>query len=184
MISPTIQTSPRIYARAAGIAFLLYIAADITGMALTGPSHVADVFSLLGSFSALVLAVTLYMITREQGTRSCNAGLDLPRGRVHLWLQPWRNLLRRGQHAVLLASAPRADDPRRTGLAGCDCVSAARRDPAPATRRTVRWLHVVGVLGHLACMAAHVGVRDNTGAVVDDQRRRATGDTPSFTVTQ
>ena len=57
MVSPTTQTSPKIYARVAGIAFLLYIVADITSMALTGPSHVADVFSLLGTFSALVLAM-------------------------------------------------------------------------------------------------------------------------------
>jgi hypothetical protein len=67
MIPSTTRTSPQVYAKFAGIAFLLYIAADITGMAPAGQNHVTAVLSLLGSFSALVLAVTLYMITHEQG---------------------------------------------------------------------------------------------------------------------
>jgi len=54
-------------ARVAGFTFLFYIAAGITSLVLAGQTHVTDVLSLLTSFSALVLGVTLYMITREQG---------------------------------------------------------------------------------------------------------------------
>jgi hypothetical protein len=39
----------------------------MTSLALTGQPQVTDVLSLLTSLSALVLGVTLYMITREQG---------------------------------------------------------------------------------------------------------------------
>jgi hypothetical protein len=61
------ETSRRIYARVAGFTFLFYIAAGITSLTLGGETQAADVLSLLTSFSALVLGVTLYMITREQG---------------------------------------------------------------------------------------------------------------------
>lgn len=54
------------YARIAGFTFLFYIAAGITSLVLAGQPHVTDVLSLLTSFSALVLGVTLYAITREQ----------------------------------------------------------------------------------------------------------------------
>ncbi len=55
------------YARVAGFTFLFYIAAGITSLALAGRTNVTDVLSLFTSLSALVLGVTLYMITREQG---------------------------------------------------------------------------------------------------------------------
>ena len=67
MTTHTTETSHLIYARVAGATFLIYIAADITSLALAGWTNVTDVLSLLTSFSALVLGVTLYMITREQG---------------------------------------------------------------------------------------------------------------------
>jgi len=63
----TSETSHRIYARVAGFTFLFYIVAGISSMALTNQSQVADILSLLLNFSAIVLGVTLYMITREQG---------------------------------------------------------------------------------------------------------------------
>jgi hypothetical protein len=63
----TAETSHLLYARVAGFTFLFYIAAGITSLALAGRTNVTDVLSLLTSFSALVLGVTLYMITREQG---------------------------------------------------------------------------------------------------------------------
>jgi hypothetical protein len=70
----------------AGLAFLLYIAADVSAMVLTGRAgggaeiagklagiaqhlpevRLAIVLYLFGSFMALVLAVTLYAITRDQ----------------------------------------------------------------------------------------------------------------------
>ncbi len=53
-------------ARLAGIAFLLYIAAGITSMGLRGRPDVTAVITLLTSFCALVLGVTLYAITREE----------------------------------------------------------------------------------------------------------------------
>ena len=67
MITPISQASSRIYARAAGIAFLVYIAADMASMGVASQPHVASAFTLLGSLSALVLGVTLYKITRAQG---------------------------------------------------------------------------------------------------------------------
>lgn len=67
MTTRTTETSHLIYARVAGFTFLFYIAAGITGLALDGRTNVTDVLGLLTSLSALVLGVTLYMITREQG---------------------------------------------------------------------------------------------------------------------
>ena len=63
----TSETSHLIYTRVAGFTFLFYIVAGITSLALASQTQVADMLSLLTSFSALVLGVTLYMITREQG---------------------------------------------------------------------------------------------------------------------
>lgn len=54
------------YARIAGFTFLFYIAAGITSLALGSQSQVADLLSLLQSFSALVLGVTLYALTYKQ----------------------------------------------------------------------------------------------------------------------
>jgi hypothetical protein len=67
MTTRTTETSHLIYARVAGFTFLFYIAAGIIGLSLTGQPQVTDVLSLLTSFSALVLGVTLYMITLKQG---------------------------------------------------------------------------------------------------------------------
>ena len=52
-------------ARLAGFTFLFYIVAGISSLALAGRPHATDVLSLLTSFSALVLGVTLYAITRD-----------------------------------------------------------------------------------------------------------------------
>jgi len=67
MTTRTTETSHLIYARVAGFTFLFYIAAGMTSLALAGRTNVTDVLGLPTSFSALVLGVTLYMITREQG---------------------------------------------------------------------------------------------------------------------
>lgn len=61
------ETSPQVYARVAGVAFLIYIAAGIASMNLADPSPLVGVLSLLMSFSALALGVTLYVLTRDQG---------------------------------------------------------------------------------------------------------------------
>lgn len=53
-------------ARLAGVTFLVYIAAGITGLALASHTHVTGVTSVLTSLCALVLGVTLYAITRGQ----------------------------------------------------------------------------------------------------------------------
>jgi hypothetical protein len=63
----TSETSHLTYARVAGFTFLFYIIAGITSMALGSQSQAAGLLSLLQSFSALVLGVTLYALTREQG---------------------------------------------------------------------------------------------------------------------
>jgi len=85
----------RTNARVAGFTFLFYIAAGITGMVLFGRAtsgegiaaklatiaqHVTDVrlsvlLALLEAFSALVLAVTLYAITRDQDPDLAMLGL-------------------------------------------------------------------------------------------------------------
>jgi hypothetical protein len=67
MTTRTAKPSPVVYARIAGFAFLFYIVIGITGMGLPDPSGLADLIYLLTSFSALVLGVTLYVITRPQG---------------------------------------------------------------------------------------------------------------------
>ncbi len=59
--------SLRTTARVAGFTFLVYIAAGLSSMALGGESQALDLLNLLMSFSALVLGVTLYALTREQG---------------------------------------------------------------------------------------------------------------------
>jgi hypothetical protein len=56
----------RTNARLAGFTFLFYIAAGVSSMALAGRTQATDVLTLCTSFSALVLAVTLYAITRGQ----------------------------------------------------------------------------------------------------------------------
>ena len=63
----TSETSYLTYARVAGFTFIFYIIAGITSLALGSESQMADLLSLLQSLSALVLGVTLYALTREQG---------------------------------------------------------------------------------------------------------------------
>ena len=53
-------------ARIAGVTFLVYIAAGVSSLALTGRTNATDVLSLITSLSALMLGVTLYAITRAQ----------------------------------------------------------------------------------------------------------------------
>ena len=53
-------------ARVAGFTFLIYIAAGVSSMALARYVPVTAVLALVGSFSALVLGVTLYVITRDE----------------------------------------------------------------------------------------------------------------------
>jgi len=67
MTTHTAKTSPLIIARVAGFTFLFYIIAGITSMTLGSQSQAADLLYLLQSFSALVLGVTFYTLTREQG---------------------------------------------------------------------------------------------------------------------
>jgi hypothetical protein len=55
----------RTNARVAGVAFLVYIAAGIASLALSGRTNVTDVLAVFTSLSALVLGVTLYAITRD-----------------------------------------------------------------------------------------------------------------------
>src|SRR6266852_5402521 len=62
-------------ARLAGFAFLFYFAAGVASLVLAGRPHATDVLSLLTSFAALVLGVTLYAITREQDPDLAMLGL-------------------------------------------------------------------------------------------------------------
>ena len=61
------QTTNMTYARIAGFTFLFYILAGISSMALGDKADITDLLFLLQNLSALVLGVTLYMLTHEQG---------------------------------------------------------------------------------------------------------------------
>jgi hypothetical protein len=56
----------RTNARIAGVTFFIYIAAGIASQFMAGRTPVTGVLFLFTSFSALVLGVMLYAITREQ----------------------------------------------------------------------------------------------------------------------
>src|SRR6185295_5274658 len=56
----------RTNARVAGFTYWIYFAAGIAGLLLARNAPATAVLSLVTSFSALVLGVTLYAITREQ----------------------------------------------------------------------------------------------------------------------
>jgi hypothetical protein len=62
-------------ARVAGVTFLVYIAAGIASLVLAGNASATAVLALVTSFSALVLGVTLYAITREQDPDLAMLGL-------------------------------------------------------------------------------------------------------------
>lgn len=55
------------YARIAGFTFIFYIAAGVAGMSLPDDAPVINVLGALLNLSALVLGVTLFMLTKEQG---------------------------------------------------------------------------------------------------------------------
>ena len=65
----------RTNARVAGFTFWIYFAAGIGGLLLPGNTPATAVLSLVTSFSALVLGVTLYAITREQDRDIAMLGL-------------------------------------------------------------------------------------------------------------
>ena len=58
----TIATNARI----AGVTYIVYVAAGMSMMAVAGQESLTGVLAIFTSFSALVLGVTLYAITREQ----------------------------------------------------------------------------------------------------------------------
>jgi hypothetical protein len=62
-------------ARLAGVTYLVYLAAGIGSLVLARRAHATDVLSVLTSFSALVLGVTLCAITREQDPDLAMLGL-------------------------------------------------------------------------------------------------------------
>ena len=62
-------------ARIAGVTSFVYLAAGLSALALAGRPHAADVLAVFTSFSALVMGVTLYAITRDQGPELALFGL-------------------------------------------------------------------------------------------------------------
>jgi hypothetical protein len=64
----------RTNARIAGVTFFVYLAAGITSL-VSGRGQATDLPALFTSFSALVLGVTLYAITREQDPDLAMLGL-------------------------------------------------------------------------------------------------------------
>ena len=65
----------RTNARVAGFTYWIYFAAGIAGLLLARNASATAVLSLVTSFSALVLGVTLYAITREQDPDLAMLGL-------------------------------------------------------------------------------------------------------------
>ena len=65
----------RTNARVAGFTFWIYPAAGIASLLLAGNAPATAVLALAGSFSALVLGVTLYAITREHDPDLAMVGL-------------------------------------------------------------------------------------------------------------
>ena len=65
----------RTNARVAGFTYWIYFVAGIAGLLLAGKPPATAVLSLVTSFSALVLGVTLYAITREQDRDLAMLGL-------------------------------------------------------------------------------------------------------------
>lgn len=63
----TSETSYRTYARIAGFTFLFYIASGISTMAISNESQIGEALLLSQNFSALILGVTLFMLTYKQG---------------------------------------------------------------------------------------------------------------------
>lgn len=62
-------------ARVAGFTYWIYFAAGIASMLLAGNTGATAVLGVVSSFSALVLGVTLYAITREQDPDLAMLGL-------------------------------------------------------------------------------------------------------------
>lgn len=58
----TLRTNTKV----AGFTYFVYLAAGIGSMVLAGSARATEFFSVFTSFSALLLGVTLYAITREQ----------------------------------------------------------------------------------------------------------------------
>ena len=178
-------------ARIAGFTFLFYIAAGITSLVLSSqatggqevPAKLASiaqhvlqlrltiVLGLLQAVCAIVLAVTLYAITRDQdsdlamlalifrvgegllnavSTRDTlellwlgtSAGPKAPDGDIagarqvpSRWarLEYDRNLVRDGQHSLLVSVPPGPDNPGSNGVARRCCLGPSRRRPSSAT---------------------------------------------------
>ena len=57
--------TPAVNARIAGATFLAYIAAGVSGMVIALPAPATVVLSLVMCFSALLLGVTLFALTRH-----------------------------------------------------------------------------------------------------------------------
>ncbi len=101
----------RTNARIAGFTFVLYVVAGISQLMLASRGPANDLLTMVTAFSALVLGVTLYAITRERGSRPRDAGPGLSRHRS----RPRRggDVFRRRQPDFLVAAPPRPDDSRR-----------------------------------------------------------------------
>jgi hypothetical protein len=65
----------RTNARVAGFTYFVYLAAGIGSLALAGRTQFTGVLDVFASFSALVLGVTLYALTRDQDRDLAMLGL-------------------------------------------------------------------------------------------------------------
>ena len=157
-------------ARIAGSTFLIYIAAGIASLILAGNAPAIAVLSMVTSFSALVLGVTLYAITREQDRDLAMLGLTcrvieaVPgHGEIYFAVASavFSSLLLRGRMI-----------PVALAWLGVTASVAARHAPSSASRRIVRRPQGLVVTSHLGRVVATVGVRTGARAVVPDKGRR------------
>ena len=171
----------RTNATLAGITFLVYIAAGIGAMKLSGNAHATGLLSIVQSFSALILGVTLYSITRDVDRDL--AMLAMLSRVLEAAPGPGENVFRRGQRAVRVASAARTDDSIRARLARMCRVGPACDSAAASGRRIFRRPWLVVVTGDVGRMAADVAVRGDARGVADCERRRSAECTMKRSVT-
>jgi len=114
----------RTNARVAGVAFLVYIAAGVLGMAgLSATLLVNVVLSLVMCFSALLLGVTLYALTRDEDRDIALLGMTfrIAEGVVGAAFMPMRLALQLAARAGTSA----APDPQATQALG-EIIGSAR----------------------------------------------------------
>lgn len=138
-------------ARLAGFTYLFYIALAFPAMVLFDKATRAQgTAAKLAGIAIFILATLgLMWLGTAAGANAPDAAAAQALGAFLLKVQGWkhdhrRDLLRRGQHALLVPPPARPDGPRSPGLARRRRLGPARGGPSAAARRIPPWP------GHLA----------------------------------